>query len=89
MAALTEAQAAGMSEDQLLQAAIQVERDRERERAREKEGAANGGVLDVGACKVKASRHSSDDTQAQTWTQKETGREKEKERRQRNRGVEM
>jgi len=89
VAALTEAQAAGMSEDQLLQAAIQVERERERERAREKEGAANGGVLDVDACKVKASRHSRDDTQAQTWTQKETGREKEKERRQRNRGVEM
>ena len=59
--ALTEAQAAGMSEDQLLQAAIQVERDRERERACEKEGAANGGVWDVDACKVKASRHSSDD----------------------------
>jgi len=34
--ALTEAQAAGMSEDQLLQAAIQVERERERESARER-----------------------------------------------------
>jgi len=39
VAALTEAQAAGMSEDQLLQAAIQVEREREREsvRARKRE----------------------------------------------------